>query len=504
MRNETGRRTRRQAAGRTDAGTGAAGIERYPACMLYSVDYLLFEPPTSSTPIVRTRTRQAQLGQFFTPSAIADFMATMFTPTDEPVRLLDAGAGEGELTAAYARRWADEHVITADCYEIDDGVETALAARLLSLAQIKASSIRADFLERAATDIVLGRGARYDRAILNPPYRKMGTGSPERRLVARAGLETVNLYSGFVGLALQLMQPGGELVAIVPRSFCNGPYYRPFRDLILGKAALRRIHLFGSRSDAFAGDAVLQENVIIHLVRDGVQGDVVVSTSTGASFDDLAERAWPFGEIVSAGDAVIAIPTGDPAPSADDADAVHKLVEIGVDVSTGPVVDFRLRDHLHAMPEPGDVPLLYPVHLRGDGVRWPVEGSKKPNAIAVNATTRRWLFPAGCYVLVKRFSSKEEKRRVVATFVDPARLPGEVVGLENHVNVLHEGRRSLPEMLARGLTVYLNSEDVDRAFRVFSGHTQVNASDLRRMSFPSRAKLEELGRRSMEAGAIHA
>ena len=52
----------------------------------------------------------------------------------------------------------------------------------------------------------------------------------------------------------------GQIVAIIPRSFCNGPYYRSFRDFILERAAIKQIHLFGSRNKAFMDDNVLQEN----------------------------------------------------------------------------------------------------------------------------------------------------------------------------------------------------------------------------------------------------
>jgi adenine-specific DNA-methyltransferase len=46
---------------------------------------------------IEPETRKAQLGQFMTPPAIADFMAQLFPrPTQEDVRLLDAGAGQGE------------------------------------------------------------------------------------------------------------------------------------------------------------------------------------------------------------------------------------------------------------------------------------------------------------------------------------------------------------------------------------------------------------------------
>lgn len=82
-----------------------------------------------------------------------------------------------------------------------------------------------------------------------------------------AGIETVNLYSGFMALALDLLKEGGELVAIIPRSFCNGPYYKAFREKILKDSSIQRIHVFDSRTDAFSDDGVLQENIIIHLIK---------------------------------------------------------------------------------------------------------------------------------------------------------------------------------------------------------------------------------------------
>ena len=69
----------------------------------------------------------------------------------------------------------------------------------------------------------------------------------------------------------------------------------------------------------------------------------------------------------------------------------------------------------------------------------------------------------------------------------------EMLGFENHLNVFHEHKHGLPEALARGLTLFLNSTAVDECFRRFNGHTQVNATDLRLMKYPSRAKLIALG-----------
>jgi len=104
------------------------------------------------------------------------------------------------------------------------------------------------------------------------------------------------------------------------------------------------------------------------------------------------------------------------------------------------------------------------------------------------------IVPNETYVLVKRFSAKEEARRIVAAVYAPELLPPTPsLGIENHLNYFHAKGRGLSSLLARGLMVFLNSSMVDSYFRQFSGHTQVNATDLRRLTYPRAAILEELG-----------
>lgn len=251
---------------------------------------------------------------------------------------------------------------------------------------------------------------------------------------------------------------------------------------------------------------MLQENIIILLERGGRQGNVTISTSTDDTFSDLNTCVYPFEQIVLPDDAerFIHIPTS-PAPNMMALSPAFRytLADLGIQVSTGPVVDFRLKEHLRQMPGPGAVPLLYPVHFIGQNVRWPVEGMKKPNAIERNDDTEQWLYPSGFYCVTRRFSSKEEKRRIVASVVDPTAF-GDAprLGFENHLNVFHEARRGLPEPLARGLAVFLNTTAVDQAFRRFNGHTQVNATDLRLMKYPSRSALIALGRWAMQQQSL--
>jgi adenine-specific DNA-methyltransferase len=445
------------------------------------------------------RQRKSQLGQFMTPPSVAEFMASLFVlQSTGAIRVLDAGAGQGALTAAFIERAEGAAQIAATAFEFDNQILPDLRANLATLhkrANTECELIEGDFIDEAANRICLGKGARYTHAILNPPYKKIGNDSKHRALLRAAGLETVNLYSGFVGLALELLEPGGELVAIIPRSFCNGPYYQPFRRFILRRAAIRHIHLFDARNKAFKDDGVLQENIIIKLVRGAEQGAVTVSTSTDDSFVDYAEKQHAFARIVFPDDAdtFIHIPTGDDEQILERASFGHTLADLGLTVSTGPVVDFRLREDLRADPEAGAVPLLYPGHFNGTGLQWPKPGFKKPNAVRDTLATRKWLYPNGFYAVVRRFSSKEERRRIVANVIDPARLPAAMIGIENHLNVFHTKRQPIPEDLAHGLSAYLNATAVDTYFRRFNGHTQVNATDLRAMRYPSRDALIALG-----------
>jgi adenine-specific DNA-methyltransferase len=53
--------------------------------------------------------------------------------------------------------------------------------------------------------------------------------------------------------------------------------------------------------------------------------------------------------------------------------------------------------------------------------------------------------------------------------------------------------------VAKGLAAFLNSTLVDAYFRQFSGHTQVNAADLRSLRYPDWNSLVALGRRIGES-----
>lgn len=467
--------------------------------------------------LLNPKTKSA-LGQFMTPAPICLFMASLFDNIQGEVKLLDPGCGVGSLSSAFIDRALNLDVksMELDVFDIEEVMipfldKTLDACREASKGKLAYKINRLDYIistSQLLQDLALSEEReKYSHVIMNPPYKKILSSSIHRVSLSNAGVETVNLYSGFVALALKQLRKGGELVAIIPRSFCNGPYYQPFRELLLSETCIKHIHIFDSRNTAFAEDEVLQENIIIHCVKGVPQGEVTITSSPTSDFQlddetgqitatDMTLRTVSIEQIVNPADKQKFIHI---AASPREQDIIERLSpftttldDLNIQISTGPVVNFRLREDLREVLDSESVPLLFPQHLNGK-VNWPLEG-KKPNAIRVSESSRPWLWKnQGYFIIIKRFSSKEEKRRIVATLYDSS-LPGELIGFENKTNVFHFKKVGMDADLARGLFVYLNCTLLDKYYRQFGGHTQVNASDLRSIHYPSLEMLRKIGR----------
>ena len=463
--------------------------------------------------------RRAELGQFMTPASVAAFMASMLEipAYSRTLQILDAGCGTGMLTAAVVaelsarpsyRRPAAINVVA---WELDITLDPLLERTFAYCRHVSeqsgmefTSDVRfGDFICEAA-DLV-GNNALFgcvenplfDVAILNPPYRKLNGDSPERARLDGLGMGTSNVYSAFVWLALELLRSSGEIVAITPRSFMNGTYFRSFREALIHRMAFKRVHVYDARNVAFATDGVLQENVVFHGVRSAVQGAVRVTTSYGPSDDGSTERVVDASEMILPDDVNSVIRLVADENGARVARGMlglpRRLSDLEVSVSTGRVVGFRARDRLHVDFATGDASMVLPRHCRSGFVTWPSSLRAVPNGLSISGPSDELILPSGWYVLVNRFSAKEDRRRVVASLFDPNRTDADYVAFDNKLNVFHRRNEGLPEDLAKGLAMFLNSSVVDAYFRQFSGHTQVNAGDLRSLKFPDLEALVRLG-----------
>lgn len=460
-------------------------------------------------------------GQFFTPKSICKFMASLFSLPTGQFRLLDPGAGVGSLTAAVCqefRRLKSSRHLEVHLFENDSRAVPLLETNMrLCRRTVENAGHTMEYFIHAA-DFIVEAGKEFDRSrslfgeenslghfdavIMNPPYFKIPKDSIHARLMGAIVHGQPNIYALFLALAAHVLRPGGELVAITPRSFCSGLYFRDFRKWFLKRMSLEHMHLFESRTETFRGAGVLQESLVTLSRRSDTHSRFVkVSTSIG---DDLPEsvphEVVPVSKIVDCDsrDHLIRIPTN--SGDSETMELVESLpmrfAETGLRISTGPVVLFRAEEFI--VDEPYGrctVPLLLPHNVKPFEMTWPVRKRNKPCAFRDCATSRRLLLPTRNYVLIKRFSAKEERRRLTAGCFLVARQPCDFVAVENHLNYVYHQGRELSEDEVFGVAALLNSALYDRYFRLMSGSTQVNATELRTLRFPPLDVVAMLGRR---------
>lgn len=466
--------------------------------------------------------RRSQLGQFFTPIAISNFMNSLFRDLDRDITLLEPSCGVGNLVASFVDRrneTSSNNKLDIELYEIEKVIfpyleETITRMELVSK-NISVNLNRTDFIvnrcEKLGLPLFASGKKTYTHVVMNPPYKKIKSNGLHHKLLSNVGVETVNLYTSFVLLSISQMAEQGEIVIIIPRSFCNGPYYKSFREYLFEQINIRQIHIFNNRNDVFGENDVLQENIILYGIKSKTQGDIIVSNSDTSNFylnnegkyvtDDYHEYTVPFETLVDSADneKFLHIVT-----SNFDLLIKHRmnsfncsLPELGLMVSTGPIVSFRMKEDIFTNLSNDTHPLLYPIHLKNWKVTYPGE-SKKPNAIRISKKTRAYLWEnKGYFLLVKRFSSKEEKKRISCAIYNGS-LPGEYIGFDNKLNVFHFQKEGLPKAIVYGLFIYLNSTLIDSYYRHFGGHTQINSTDLRNIKYPTREQLIRLGQLSMK------
>jgi adenine-specific DNA-methyltransferase len=449
-------------------------------------------------------------GHFGTAPAIADFMAGMFSQIPQGrVRILDAGAGVGTLSAAVCQRVLQQRLpcqLVFELWENDPRLEARLRATMEACRrtmrnaghELEFTVKTGDFVLEHTEPSLFGAGttSSFDLVIMNPPYFKVRKDAESARVMAHVVHGQPNIYAFFMAIAADLLRDGGEMVAITPRSYFNGPYFRRFRKWFFDRMTARHIHVFESRTDAFQEGEVLQENVILLAEKGGKPGDVVLTTSPGRDFQRVDRHVLPYTSVIedSSGDHLVRVATsGLERQIIEAVDSLpHRFRELPFQISTGPVVTFRARAFLRRERSDETAPLLWMHNVRPFVTQFPPKNGK-PMHILVSDGSKRLLLPAQWYVLLKRFTAKEERRRLVAGIVEPKDSYSSYVGLENHLNYVYRPYGELSKEEALGLAALFNSVLVDRYFRAISGNTQVNAAEIRTMPVPCLKTIREIG-----------
>lgn len=416
--------------------------------------------------------KQQKWEQFLTPVSVAQQAASLFSDANKPVRILDLGSGTGILGAILAEQAVPGSSTTA--VELDP----ELAA--ISQTSLKQVCGNVKVINSSVFDISFKE--KFDRVILNPPYKKI---NPTVIKTDGAKVKVTNLYTAFLAIAIQFLAPGGECVAIIPRSWMNGEYFKDFRKWMLRECSLDAFAIYGSRQEHFKDMDILQEIMLLKVSKRKQTNKIVI-------YDDVSPSC-PLREQKSVSESLSALTLGKDCilrirRQDGRLNDFKTLSEQGLWVSTGKLVKFRNLDILSDKKISGGYPLYWSDNQRGLAVKHPVK-CERSQWVTAAANERNLVLPSGSYCLVNRFSAKEQPRRINASYL----ASSEKFAADNKLNYIHEGtsRKTVPldEGVAFGLTIWLSSGIVDEWYRQISGSTQVNAADLRRLPCPSKEQL---------------
>ena len=466
-------------------------------------------------------------GLYLTPVPVADFMAARITASGPMLRILDPAAGAGILCCAALEALASRNPKTDTVELVAHEVDQSLIAPLRAVLDYPvdwghdygvtvAVRIEATDFVMAHAEVLRTLGQLFpsrseaenlDIVISNPPYFKISKADPRAMAASTVVHGQPNIYALFMAISSVLLREHGNFIFITPRSFASGPYFRRFRQVFFDMIRLIEVHVFGSRRDAFSRDEVLQENVILSGIRQDrwhrrkCNSPLIVSSSRRIrDIDEPSSRVVAMNTVLdlTSADKVLRLPIRD------EDEVTLALVDswpsnlqsLGLKISTGPVVPFRATERIGKkgnVPE-NHVPLLWMNHVRAMQTTWPLDRHKPEYIRRTGAGTL--LVPNRNYVLLRRFSAKEEARRLTAAPYIAARFAIPEVGFENHLNYVHRPGGSLSEDEAWGLAALYNSRLLDTWFRTINGNTQVSATELRAMSLPAHHTIVALGQRT--------
>jgi adenine-specific DNA-methyltransferase len=455
----------------------------------------------------KSKSERKAIGQFFTSKDTAVFMADLFECEKKELLVLDTGAGTGILTAAFIEKistFAVVEKVKVILYENNADILPLLKANMEYIERTAAIEIEYEIKEENyilsnSEKFRNGKKGEVDYIIGNPPYKKIPKDAEEALSMPSICYGTPNLYFLFAAMSLFLLKEHGEMVYIIPRSWTSGAYFERFRKYFLEHCRLTNIHLFVSRDKVFSSEDVLQETIIIKCVKTQEQLTTInlSSSKSNSDFKNATHLDVAYSVVVSEKSKhYVYLPT-----SQEDIEVLNKvnsfsetLPELGMKLKTGLTVGFRNRDMLRESYEENSIPLIKAQHFKNGKIQFPAVNVENQFLVTDKAGMKQ---KNKHYLLVKRFTAKEERRRLQpAVYFSEFQPSYELISTDNKINFIERiDKGELSREIIAGLYVIFNSTIYDKYYRILNGSTQVNATEINSIRIPSKASLVALGER---------
>lgn len=428
--------------------------------------------------------------QFFTSKKTALQMADYLSCKNDETSIIEPGAGNGALAATVIFKLIKNGCkkITCTLIENDIGILPTLKETIREMESFATmKGVNLSFTVLQDNFLLCDDLPEYDIAIMNPPYKKIRKDSVESQKMSDFVYGQPNLYSLFMVKTLRLLKTNAEYVFIVPRSWTSGEYYKTVRKYILDNTDISTICIFNERNMSFSAENVLQETMIFAGKKNGHQREMIsIDVSDGDQFTSINHYLVSSTTIKNIGsNSYLLIPS-----TQNEINVINKFSnakgtfkDAGYVFKTGPVVEFRNKDFLHMEKEKNSIPMFRSTNISSGSFSFPIM-INKPQYIDSRAD--KLLLANENTILVRRLSSKEEKRRIQCC--QYKKLKGySKISIENHVDYLTRiDGGTISESELAHISGLLMSDEYDLYFRLLNGNTQVNAQDLNNLPYLER------------------
>jgi adenine-specific DNA-methyltransferase len=467
-----------------------------------------------------------KLGQYFTPREVAKYMASFYLPseTNKQIRILDPGCGLGVLSCALCERLINfRHIRKIELVVFETDLELIDMAKKVFCylqewltnkgVQFSYFLCANDFIVHN-TSILIGEKSPskvFDIAIANPPYFKVAKNDSLNKIIKTILYGQQNIYSIFIFLTVKFLAPAGVLIFISPRSFTSGNYFRAFREFAFQQLKIESLHLFHSRTKVFRKDKVLQENIIVSakkrniILNDETErpihlDEITVSMSKGIEdIEHKRSKKYLISDLVNLNSyqKIFHIPTSRREEKVIDVfnTWTNSFSKSNIKISTGPVVSFRAKDFIVNDKKNNAVPLIWLNNITKMRLTWPISSisEERPQYFVNTPESKALLVNSQNMVIIRRFSSKDDASRLIATPFFKKDYEYDRIALENHVNYVYGRDEPLSALCVWGIAALLNSTLFDIYFRTFNGNINVSATELRELPLPEMDIIFKLG-----------